>query len=113
MDYYGLIAELWLSQGRQVASVVDRSLMQVTLVHQLTLLSQSYIVAYTPFVVGSVQIPAMASLRAAFRLFPGTVDECADLLRAGNLLGIAPGGAYESLFGDNRCKASETFKVEY
>jgi len=74
VDYYGLIAELWLSQGRQVASVVDRSLMQ---------------------------IPAMASLRAAFRLFPGTVDECADLLRAGNLLGIAPGGAYESLFGDN------------
>ena len=70
------------------------------------------ILSFDKIVVSSVKIPAMASLRAAFRLFPGTVDECADLLRAGNLLGIAPGGAYESLFGDNRCKASETFKVD-
>ena len=98
MDYYGLVAELWLSQGRQVASVVDRSLMQVTLNRGR--------MQFPKIVLRSVQIPAMASLRAAFRLFPGTVDECADLLRAGNLLGIAPGGAYESLFGDNRCSAN-------
>jgi len=74
VDYFGLVAEIWLRQGRAVSSVVDRSLMQ---------------------------IPLMENFRNHFKLFPGTVDSCAELLESGELLGIAPGGAYESLFGDS------------
>ena len=53
VDYYGLIGEIWLSKGRVVSSVVDRSLMQV---------------------------PLMDNLRKHFKLFPGTVDSCSELL---------------------------------
>ena len=53
MDYFGLIAELWLRKGREVHSVVDRSLML---------------------------IPGMDNLRKQMNLFPGTVDSCAELL---------------------------------
>ena len=53
MDYFCLVAELWLQRGREVHSVVDRSLMQ---------------------------IPYMDNLRKHMKLFPGTVDTCADLL---------------------------------
>ena len=53
VDYYGLIGEIWLSKGRVVSSVVDRSLMQV---------------------------PLMENFRTHFKLFPGSVDSCAELL---------------------------------
>ena len=53
VDYFGLVAEIWLRQGRAVSSVVDRSLMQ---------------------------IPLMENFRNHFKLFPGTVDSCAELL---------------------------------
>ena len=53
VDYFCLVAELWLQRGREVHSVVDRSLMQ---------------------------IPYMDNLRKHMKLFPGTVDTCADLL---------------------------------
>ena len=53
MDYFGLIAELWLRQSREVHSVVDRSLMA---------------------------IPGMDNFRNQMNLFPGTVDSCAELL---------------------------------
>ena len=53
VDYFGLIAELWLRQSREVHSVVDRSLML---------------------------IPGMDNLRNQMKLFPGTVDSCAELL---------------------------------
>jgi len=74
VDYFGLVGEIWLSKGRVVSSVVDRSLMQ---------------------------IPLMENFRTHFKLFPGSVDSCSELLESGELLGIAPGGAYESLFGDS------------
>ena len=53
VDYYGLVGEIWLSKGRVVSSVVDRSLMQV---------------------------PLMENFRTHFKLFAGTVDSCAELL---------------------------------
>ena len=53
VDYYGLVGEIWLSKGRVVSSVVDRSLMQV---------------------------PLMENFRTHFKLFPGSVDSCAELL---------------------------------
>ena len=53
VDYFGLIAELWLRKQRNVHSVVDRSLML---------------------------IPGMDNLRKQLNLFPGTVDSCAELL---------------------------------
>ena len=53
VDYFCLIAELWLERGRRVHSVVDKALMQ---------------------------IPGMDGLRKHLNLFPGTVDTCAELL---------------------------------
>ena len=54
VDYFGLVAEMWLRRNKTVHSVVDRSLMQ---------------------------IPYMENLRKQFNLFPGTVDSCAEVLR--------------------------------
>ena len=54
VDYFGLVAEMWLRRNKTVHSVVDRSLMQ---------------------------IPYMENLRKQFNLFPGTVDSCADILK--------------------------------
>ena len=59
VDYFGLVAEIWLRKGKEVSSVVDRSLME---------------------------IPYMDGIREAFNLFPGTIDTCSDLLRY--LLGV-------------------------
>ena len=53
VDYIGLVAEMWLRKNKTVHSVVDRSLMQ---------------------------IPYMENLRKQFKLFPGTVDSCAEVL---------------------------------
>ena len=54
VDYFGLVAEMWLRRNKTVHSVVDRSLMQ---------------------------IPYMENLRKQFNLFPGTVDSCAEVLK--------------------------------
>jgi len=77
VDYFGLVGEIWLSRGRFMSSVVDRTL-DKTIKETLKL----------------------DKLSKYLNLFPGTVDSCAELLQSGELLGIAPGGAYESLFGD-------------
>lgn len=43
---------------------------------------------------------AFDALIDCFHIYPGTIDTCADILRKGNLLAIAPGGVREALFGD-------------
>ena len=53
MDYFALIGEIWLSKGRFISSVVDRTIMQV---------------------------PGLENLRTHLKLFSGTVDSCAELL---------------------------------
>jgi len=77
VDYFGLVGKIWLSQGRMMCSVVDRSLDKTI-----------------------NEILNINELSKYLKMFPGSVDSCADLLQSGELLGIAPGGAYESLFGD-------------
>jgi len=77
VDYFGLVGKIWLSQGRMMCSVVDRSL-DKTINETLNI----------------------NELSKYLKMFPGSVDSCAELLQSGELLGIAPGGAYESLFGD-------------
>ena len=53
VDYFALIGEIWLSNGRFISSVVDRTIMQV---------------------------PGLENLRTHLNLFSGTVDSCAELL---------------------------------
>jgi len=77
VDYFGLVGKIWLSQGRMMCSVVDRSLDKT--INQTLNINE---------------------LSKYLNMFPGSVDSCAELLQSGELLGIAPGGAYESLFGD-------------
>jgi len=74
VDYFALVAEIFLRMDRSVHNVVDRFLMD---------------------------IPGLDEVREHFNMFPGTREECTEVLRSGHLLGIAPGGAYESMFGNS------------
>lgn len=49
-------------------------------------------------------IPGTKTLMRELKVLTGPVEECVKLLNDGNLLSIAPGGAREGLFGDNRYK---------
>jgi len=37
----------------------------------------------------------------AFKVLPGTVNSCANILKDGNVLAIAPGGVFEAQFGNS------------
>ena len=50
------------------------------------------------------QVPGLGGVLSAFCCTPGTITSCADDLKAGNLLGLAPGGVYEAQFSDNHYK---------
>ena len=54
VDYFALIAEIWLQKNRMVCSVVDRAL---------------------------AKIPWVENTKKYFYMFPGTVDSCAELLK--------------------------------
>ena len=49
-------------------------------------------------------MPGLGGVLNAFCCTPGTITSCADDLKAGNLLGLAPGGVYEAQFSDNHYK---------
>ena len=49
-------------------------------------------------------MPGLGGVLSAFCCTPGTITSCADDLKAGNLLGLAPGGVYEAQFSDNHYK---------
>lgn len=40
----------------------------------------------------------------ALNIIPGSVQECANILKKGGLVAIYPGGVYESQFGDSNYK---------
>ena len=71
VDYFGLIAELWLQKGRVVHSVVDRSLAQMPFWHEV---------------------------ESHLRVTSAGKGYCVDLLENGELLGVAVGGAREAMF---------------
>ncbi|XP_037965329.2 transmembrane protein 68 isoform X3 [Plutella xylostella] len=50
------------------------------------------------------KIPGWKSLLEGLCVIPGTVQECAAVLRAGDSLAISPGGVYEAQFGDHYYK---------
>eukprot|EP00095_Tigriopus_kingsejongensis_P000366 maker-scaffold319_size207808-snap-gene-0.25 protein:Tk00366 transcript:maker-scaffold319_size207808-snap-gene-0.25-mRNA-1 annotation:"GI15521" len=74
IDYYYLVAKIILQKQRGVHSVVDRFLFK---------------------------IPGMGTFLKVFNCTPGSVEICVAELNKGNLLGLAPGGVYEALFGDH------------
>ena len=51
-----------------------------------------------------IQIPGLGTILNAFSCTPGTISSCTEDLKAGNLLGLAPGGVYEAQFSDSYYK---------
>jgi len=77
VDYYYLVADTVLSNGRTIHSVVDKFIFK---------------------------IPGFSSLMRAFNSETGSIESCTAVLRKGEILGISPGGTYEAQFGDNMYK---------
>lgn len=73
LDYYYLLAKCILYKDRMVTAVADRFLFKV---------------------------PGWKVLMEAFRVFPGSVTTCVQVLRDGDLVAISPGGLLEAQFGD-------------
>lgn len=73
IDFYYLHAKCILHKHRMIQAVGDRFLFRV---------------------------PGWKLLMDVFKVCPGTVQACAQILREGNLLSLAPGGVLEALFGD-------------
>lgn len=73
VDWYYLLANVILEKKRFICAVGDRFLFKV---------------------------PAFDDIIDCLQIYPGTIDTCADILKKGNLLAIAPGGVREALFGD-------------
>lgn len=73
IDFYYLHAKCILHKRRLIQAVGDRFLFM---------------------------IPGWKLLMDVLKVFPGTVQGCAHILRDGNLLSIAPGGVLEAQFGD-------------
>ncbi|GBN45992.1 Transmembrane protein 68 [Araneus ventricosus] len=73
VDWYYLLSKSVLYKKRLICAVGDRFLFH---------------------------LPAFDALIDCFQVYPGTIETCADILKKGNLLAIAPGGVREALFGD-------------
>ncbi|GFV37110.1 transmembrane protein 68 [Trichonephila clavipes] len=73
VDWYYLLSKTVLYKKRLICAVGDRFLFH---------------------------LPAFDALIDCFQIYPGTIETCADILKKGNLLAIAPGGVREALFGD-------------
>jgi len=73
IDTYYLVAKTLLHKRRQIRTVGDRFLFK---------------------------IPGWRLLMDVFRVLPGTIDNCVDILKSGHIMTILPGGAREAMFGD-------------
>ncbi|XP_005111889.1 transmembrane protein 68 [Aplysia californica] len=73
VDFYYVMATLEMERGQQIHIVGDRFLFHV---------------------------PGWSTLLEVFKVTPGAVSNCVEVLRSGHLLSIAPGGVREALFGD-------------
>jgi len=74
VDYYYLVNRVLLLKEVMVRSVVDKFLFKV---------------------------PGIKLVLEVFHCTPGTVDSLAEQLKAGQILGLSPGGVYEAQFGDH------------
>ncbi|XP_033212397.1 transmembrane protein 68-like [Belonocnema kinseyi] len=77
MDIYYFMAWMGLIHTKLIHTVVDRFVFKV---------------------------PGWSPIIEAFKGTSGTVESCSSLLKEGHMLAIAPGGTYESQFGDSRYK---------
>ncbi|CAC5367261.1 Transmembrane protein 68 [Mytilus coruscus] len=73
IDFYYIIARCMLEKNRHIRAVGDNFLFH---------------------------IPGWRLLMEVMRVTPGTIQSCVNVLKGGHLLGIAPGGVREALFGD-------------
>ncbi|KAL4235744.1 Transmembrane protein 68 [Mactra antiquata] len=73
IDFYYVMAKCLLEKQRQIHAVGDNFLFNIPGFHLMT---------------------------EVFCVSPGTVHSCAGILENGHILGIAPGGVREALFGD-------------
>lgn len=73
IDVYYVMAKCIIDKGRTIRAVGDRFLFKV---------------------------PGLRILMDVFKVTPGTVQSCINLLKEGHVLAIAPGGVREALFGD-------------
>ncbi|XP_064486569.1 DGAT1/2-independent enzyme synthesizing storage lipids-like [Ornithodoros turicata] len=73
IDYYYLVAAVILHKQRLIRAVGDRFLFMV---------------------------PGFKILTDVFKVSPGSIQSCSQVLKDGNLLAIAPGGVLEAQFGD-------------
>lgn len=71
IDLYYFLAQVLLCKNRLVHTVADHFLFK---------------------------IPGFSILSECMKVFPGTIQTCANVLKEGNLLAISPGGVYESQF---------------
>ena len=111
IDYYQLVGHCVLKKRRVIHSVVDTFLFKVCEVLKkiCTISSSRTIVNHILFSPETTltylfQVPGLGGVLSAFCCTPGTITSCADDLKAGNLLGLAPGGVYEAQFSDNHYK---------
>jgi len=72
IDVYYLLTSVILRKGRLIHTVGDRFLFK---------------------------IPGWSPMLEAFKVIPGTITTCSNLLKEGNMLAISPGGVYEAQFG--------------
>ncbi|KAK3092576.1 hypothetical protein FSP39_004566 [Pinctada imbricata] len=73
VDFYYIVAKCLIEKNRHIRAVGDRFLFH---------------------------IPGWRLLLEVMKVTPGTVQSCVSVLKDGHLLGIAPGGVREALFGD-------------
>ena len=110
IDYYQLVGHCVLKKRRVIHSVVDTFLFKVCeVLKKICTISPRTIVNHILFSSGTtltylLQVPGLGGVLSAFCCTPGTITSCADDLKAGNLLGLAPGGVYEAQFSDNHYK---------
>ncbi|XP_052776723.1 transmembrane protein 68-like [Mya arenaria] len=77
IDFYYVMAKCLLQKQRQIHAIGDNFLFS---------------------------IPGFRLMMEVFCISPGTIHTCADILKDGHILGIAPGGVREALFGDEYYK---------
>jgi 1-acyl-sn-glycerol-3-phosphate acyltransferase len=94
IDMYYFIARVFLFSDRLIHTVADRFLFKVP---------GSKLSFVYPTVIRHINVSLLgwAIILEGFHVIPGTVQQCANVLKEGNWLSISPGGVYEAQFGEN------------
>jgi len=74
IDMYYFVARVYLERDRLIYTVADNFLFK---------------------------LPGWQIIADAFKVTPGTIQSCSQILKEGNYLAISPGGVFEAQFGDS------------